>query len=293
MAEGHTAMGEYFFKKGDYQESRKFALTGLRLGEENGILRVISESTTLLYKISLSEKDTIAAYNYYLILTKTKDSLNVLQNQKEIFKLEFQYNQEKIAKEQKIKQQRSYFIFGFIILGLLSGLYITILLNSRQKIKIKNTILEKEKAESDLKFKSKELSINLMALLKKNELITEISQKLSELENAPSKSDLKESAIKLSNEIKQKSDDRLWQEFSMRFKEINAGFYDKLLNQYPDLTQSELKLCAYLRLNMSSKEISDLTGQRTETLEKARYRLRKKFELTNSEVNLVSFLSQI
>ena len=79
----------------------------------------------------------------------------------------------------------------------------------------------------------------------------------------------------------------------MRFKEINAGFYDKLLNQYPDLTQSELKLCAYLRLNMSSKEISDLTGQRTETLEKARYRLRKKFELTNSEVNLVSFLSQI
>jgi len=154
-------------------------------------------------------------------------------------------------------------------------------------------ILEKEKIESTLNFKSKELSINLLALLKKNELIAKISQKVSEFENAPSKIDLKEAAIRLNNEIKQSSDDRLWQEFSMRFKEINSVFYDKLLKKYPDLSQSEIKLCAYLRLNMSTKEISDLTGQSTETLGKARYRLRKKFGLTNSDSNLVTFLTHI
>ena len=66
-------------------------------------------------------------------------------------------------------------------------------------------------------------------------------------------SDLKEAVVRFNHEIKLSSDDRLWQEFSLRFKEINSEFYDKLLTKYPDLTQSELKLCAYLRLNMTTK----------------------------------------
>ena len=82
-------------------------------------------------------------------------------------------------------------------------------------------------------------------------------------------------------------------EFSLRFKEVHKEFYDKLLQQFPDLTPSEIKLCAFLRLNMTSKEISELTGQRLNTLENARYRLRQKLGITNSETNLVSFLAQI
>ena len=154
-------------------------------------------------------------------------------------------------------------------------------------------LLSKEKIEAGLKFKSKELSINLMSLLKKNELISDVSQKLTMLETASHRVDLKESIIRLNHEIRQNSDDKLFQEFSVRFNETNSEFYDRLLNNYPNLTQSELKLCAYLRLNMSSKEISDLTGQRTETLEKARYRLRKKLGMTKLESNLVAFLSKI
>lgn len=293
LADGYTAFGNYYFQMGDYTRGKQFAQSGLKIGEENEILQTIIEAAEVLYKISLLEKDTSGAYKYHLVLTNTKDSLYVLQNQKELFKLEFQYNQEKTAKEQKIRQLKSYFFLGFIILGLLSGLIIVFLFYSRQKIKIKNTILEKENVEATLNFKSKELSIHLLSLLKKNELIAGISHKLAELENAPSGVDLKEAAVKLNREIKQSTDDRLWQEFSMRFKETNSEFYDKLLKKYPDLTQSESKLCAYLRLNMSTKEISDLTGQRPETLEKARYRLRKKFGLNNSESNLVAFLSQI
>jgi len=99
--------------------------------------------------------------------------------------------------------------------------------------------------------------------------------------------------IRLNREIKQSSDDKLWKEFSIRFNETNNEFYEKLLIQFPDLSQNELKLCAYLRLNMSTKEIAELTGQRIETIGTARYRLRKKFYLTNSESNLVMFLSKI
>ena len=125
--------------------------------------------------------------------------------------------------------------------------------------------MEKNKAEADLKFKSKELSISILALIKKNELIAEIRQKFTDLEKSLPKNEVKDVVAKFNHEIKLSSDDRLWQEFSMRFREINSEFYDKLLNKFPDLTQSELKLCAYLRLNVSTKEIADLTGQSIET----------------------------
>ncbi|OFY51138.1 MAG: hypothetical protein A2W85_00910 [Bacteroidetes bacterium GWF2_41_31] len=293
LADNYIALGNYFYLTNDFKTGKKLASLGFEIGGEYRKFQTIFEAANLLHKIYLSENDTIEAYKYYIIKTDSKDSLYLLRNQNELFKLEFQYNQEKRVKEQRMRQLRFNFILGFIILGLLSVLTIIVLFNSRQKIKIKNMILEKEKIESTLNFKSKELSINLLALLKKNELIAKISQKVSEFENAPSKIDLKEAAIRLNNEIKQSSDDRLWQEFSMRFKEINSVFYDKLLKKYPDLSQSEIKLCAYLRLNMSTKEISDLTGQSTETLGKARYRLRKKFGLTNSDSNLVTFLTHI
>jgi hypothetical protein len=274
-------------------KGKEFTLYSLNVGQKFNTLNTIISASELLHKICLSEKDTANAYKYHIILTDAKDSLNSLQSHKELFKLEFQYNQDKKNKEQKIKKLTNYFILGIIILALLSGLIITLLFHSRQKIKMQNIVLEKKHIESNLQFKSKELSINLMSLLKKNELIAEITHKLNDIENSSSRIDLKESVKKLNHEIKQNLDDKLWQEFSIQFKESNSEFYDKLLGKYPLLTQSELKLCAYLRLNMTSKEISSLTGQSLEALERARYRLRKKFDLTNSNSNLVSFLIQI
>ena len=293
IADALIALGNFYFLDKNYLESMKLATQGLLIGKSNNNSQTIFDASDLLHQICLSEHDTINAYRYLLIRTQSNDSLYSLQNKKAIFKLEFQYNREKLVKEQKIKQMRNSFIFGFIILGLISGLAIIVLFYSRQKIKMRNIILGKEKMESDLKFKSKELSINLMALLKKNEIITEISQKLSKIEKTPERTDIKDSVIRLNREIKQSTDDKLWQEFSIRFNETNNEFYEKLLIQFPDLSQNELKLCAYLRLNMTTKEIAELTGQRIETIGTARYRLRKKFHLTNSESNLVMFLSKI
>lgn len=293
IADGYIALGNYHYNSNDYKKSRELAYLSLKIAEKHQMPQTIFNASNLLYNISISEHDTISAFKYLVIRTQSNDSLYALQNQKALFKLEFQYNQEKLIRDQKLKQMRNIFIFGFIILGLISGLIIIFLFYSRQKIKIKNMILGKEKMEADLKFKSKELSTNLMALLKKNELIAEINQKLTQLERISAGSDLRDSLIKLNREIKNSSENKLWQEFSVQFKETNSQFYDKLLKLYPDLTSRELQLCAYLRLNMTTKEIAELTGQRTDSLGQARYRLRKKFGLNNIESNLVTFLAQI
>jgi len=77
----------------------------------------------------------------------------------------------------------------------------------------------------------------------------------------------------------------------MSFQEVYVGFYKKLNEQFPNLTPNDLRLCAFLRLNMTSKEIAELTFQSPESLKTARYRLRKKIGLDRTE-NLVAFLTK-
>jgi hypothetical protein len=84
-----------------------------------------------------------------------------------------------------------------------------------------------------------------------------------------------------------------WKEFEMRFREVHREFYDKLMAINPALTLNEKRLCAFLRLDMTSKEISAITGQSIRAIEQARIRLRKQLGLTNQQVSLSAFLSSL
>jgi hypothetical protein len=170
---------------------------------------------------------------------------------------------------------------------------IIIILFYKQKIKTNKINFEKQKIESELSIKNNELSINLMAIFKKNEIKSDIVNKLVKHEQNLKEEKTKKEISKIIKEIDTGYNEKIWNEFSTRFQEVHIGFYEKLLSKFPDLTQGELRLCAFLVLNMSSKEISDITGQQISTLENARYRLRKKLGITNLEINLVGFLSQI
>ncbi|MFH1119331.1 MAG: tetratricopeptide repeat protein [Bacteroidota bacterium] len=293
IANGELALAKYYQATGNLEKSLEHAGVALKISSDNRSKEIISESSEIIFKILLANKDTLNAFRYAEIHYKSKDSLLQMQSQKTLFKLEYQYNYEKKDKERKLKQQRSNYILGFIILGLFSGIIIVLLIYSRQRIKIRNADLEKQKISDELNFKNKELTINLMALMKKNELLTDISQKLIKIEKEVPKDELQTAINKLNKDLKQTSDEKIWKEFALRFNQTNSDFYEKLLKKYPDLTQNELRLCAYLRLNMTSKEISEITGQRILTLEHARYRLRKKLGISGSDNNLTSFLAQI
>jgi len=293
MANGEIALGKYYQKISEFDRSLEHSLKALNLGTKNNSKELISEASDIIYNIYLTKGDTINAFKYSMINSQARDSLQLMQSQKMLYKLEFQYNYEKKDKERKLRQQRSNYIIGIIFLGLLSGIVIIFLIYSRQRIKVRNADLEKQKISDELNFKNKELTINLMALMKKNELLTDISQKLIKIEKEVPKDELYFAINNLNKELKQTSDEKIWKEFALRFNQTNSDFYEKLLKKYPDLTQNELRLCAYLRLNMTSKEISEITGQRILTLEHARYRLRKKLGISGSDNNLTSFLAQI
>lgn len=293
IANGELALANYYNEIRDFNESLVHSIKALNLGKQTDSKETIAEASEIIYKTYLDKGDTISAFRYADMNYRINDTLQNLQSQKTLFKLEYQYNYEKRDKERQLKAQRNYYIMGFIILGLLSFTGMVLLFYSRQKIKMRNSELQKQKIAADLNFKNKELTINLMALMKKNELLADVSKKLIKIEKIDSPDELSKSVKALNKEIKQTTDDKIWKEFSLRFNQTNSEFYDSLTTKYPDLTQNELKLCAYLRLNMTSKEIAELTGQRILTLENARYRLRKKLGITGSDTNLVNFLSQL
>jgi len=285
--------GEIYILKGDSQKAILYFEKAFDLAHKNNYYKMIQKSAELLHKSYISFNDTVKAYKFLLIEKNAQDKLNNNSNKQEIAKIEFQYNLEKERTQKELLQKRKNLYTVIIFTLLVFIILIIIILFYKQKIKTNKINFEKQKIESELSIKNNELSINLMAIFKKNEIKSDIVNKLVKHEQNLKEEKTKKEISKIIKEIDTGYNEKIWNEFSTRFQEVHIGFYEKLLSKFPDLTQGELRLCAFLVLNMSSKEISDITGQQISTLENARYRLRKKLGITNLEINLVGFLSQI
>lgn len=74
-----------------------------------------------------------------------------------------------------------------------------------------------------------------------------------------------------------------WQQFVGHFTQVNPHFFDNLKQKFPDLTANEIKLCAYIRIGMSSKQIAQMLNLSPESVNKNRYRLRKKLGMEKDE----------
>jgi len=161
----------------------------------------------------------------------------------------------------------------------------------RKTLEQKNTLLEKEKLSKDLEFKNKELTTNVLYLLKKNEFISGISKKLKTI-NFDSFDKDENTIGQIISELDKSISNDNWEDFEVRFQEVHVGFYNHLSKEFPTLTPNELRLCAFLRLNMTSKEIAEITFQSIDSIRTARYRLRKKLNLERED-NLVAFLTKL
>ena len=270
----------------------KYTQMAYHIGEYDNLNNIVFLASASLHDYYKNVKQWDSAYKYTIIQDQVKDKIGIEKSKARFAISEMQYNDEKKHQEAKLKQQRKDFILLFVILLLTSGIIATILLLSRQRIKVKNISLEKKQLADEVEFKNKELVIHVMNVLKKNEFIMESINHLLEIEERPIDEESKSSILKIIHNIQRNSEGEALKEFELRFKEVHNDFYESLILKFPDLTPSELKLSAFLRLNLSTKEICQLTGQIPSSLDVARYRLRKKLGLSNSSTNLISFLSQ-
>lgn len=150
---------------------------------------------------------------------------------------------------------------------------------------------EIERINLELELNQKSLTAASLKLIQNSERDADTVKRLAEIERFTN-ADGKRGISTLISDFKRISYNSNWEEFEILFQKVHTAFYDRLNEQFPDLSGNERKLCAFLKLNMSSKDIANITFQSEEALKKARQRLRQKLGL-DRDTNLVSFLHNI
>ena len=151
--------------------------------------------------------------------------------------------------------------------------------------------MEIERINSELDSNQKSVTAATLKLLQNSERDAQTIERLTEIEENTNPVG-KQKISALISDYKRISYNSNWDEFEILFEKVHKSFYEKLNIQFPTLTANDRKICAFLKLNMSNKDIAQITFQSDEALKKARLRLRQKFDLSR-EINLVAFLQNI
>lgn len=159
------------------------------------------------------------------------------------------------------------------------------------------TKLRAEQLETELKHKSGELADSTINLVRKNDILRTLDEKMQTLSDSimqnDSKAVQKQAISRIRHEIKRNmEDDDNWERFQENFNIVYDNYLGTLVSMFPTLKKNDLKLCAYLKMGLSSKEIASLLNTNLRSVETARYRLRKKLGLEGG-ANLTGFLQAV
>ncbi|MBT1705992.1 ligand-binding sensor domain-containing protein [Chryseosolibacter indicus] len=157
--------------------------------------------------------------------------------------------------------------------------------SEQQIVKLRN-----EKLQSEVDHMNRELASSTIHLINKNELLNTVKRNLEDLIKKKDFEKPQDDLQKIIHNIDQNlSSDNDWKQFELHFNNVHGNFTNRLLEKYPKLTPQEVKLSAYLRLNLNTKEIAHLLNISVRGVEISRYRLRKKLLLDRNE-NLTDFM---
>lgn len=157
--------------------------------------------------------------------------------------------------------------------------------------------LKAEQLEQDVKHKTQELNNTTINLARKNEILTDIASQISTIqkiaEGDGGNAAIQRQLAKIQSSIEKNiSKDDDWKAFTHNFDIVYGDYTKRLIERHPNLSPSDKRLCCYIRMGLSSKEIAPLINISYKSVEMARYRLRKKINLP-SEASLTDYLLNI
>ena len=300
----------------DFRKALSYALSSLEIAESLKIIESEKDLHKILSEIYARTNNFKEAYIHGTMFKQLSDSMYNESNVRQIAEMEFKYKFEKekqaIALEQlrkdeietaKRKQQQTIIVIlslSFILVSFLA-IYINRLYrsNKRANLAIHSMELEKkmlleqeiERINQELEQNQKSLTAASLKLIQNSERDAGTVRKLESLLESTTPEG-KKIVLALMSDFKRISRSSNWNEFEILFQKVHKSFYEKLNENFPDLTANERKLCAFLKLNMSSKDIANITFQSEEALKKARMRLRQKLGI-DRDTNLAIYLQNI
>lgn len=291
------SFGDYYYKKKEYLRALDYYKRALPQSRDLGIMETTKNILKSMSNLYEENSDYVKGLVFYKSYISLRDSLLNREAVQKIEQMEMEYSLEKERNNHLFSEQKNrlYIMGGFVLLILFILFLFLIYMN--QNLKLKRNNLEQKKLEIDKQqlqnevyFKDKELVSKALNLAEKNELMVDITNRLKSIVLDPKVTNSKVKDI--IEDLRFHSDTHLWDEFEYTFLQVHPDYYNSLGTHFPELTPNERRLSAFLRLNLSTKEISNITHQSLHSLIVARTRLRKKLGIAHTTENLATFLSK-
>lgn len=266
---------------------------GLELAKNVKSIGLMIEFSKELYRMHKAEGNSEQAL-YYLNLNLEQNALSKKEKAKEAL---FRKTIERNILEQEAKEKNSekitsiYLITSVLLIVILLVYFIRRSATDHEKINLlRNEQVDKIKLQDALELTHQKLAKNALEAIQKEESLNQIVEKIK----VSKEGNIENSRVlnTISNDLEKINKTKNWDEFEKGFVGIHANFFPDLLSTHPDLTNNERRLCAFLKIDLSTREIAKLTGQTIRAIELSRIRLRKKLQLTNSELGLYQYLSK-
>jgi DNA-binding CsgD family transcriptional regulator len=291
-------LAELNFLKEKYLPAKNFAKDAFNLAEKKDLPKHISEAAKYLSQISSKLKDFNSAYNFLKIHKEIEDSLLSIEKIKAFEDIQAKYKLEQLETEKlRIENQalvsktqiqnRNLLILILIILIIISLFTLgTFFYRKRKERKIENENASKltkkiDLLSSQLNTKNRELTSKALMISSNNKTFHEIVTEIDEFLNDESND--KKKIRQLKNKLQSISEEESWNDFLQHFEEVHPEFYKKITEKFSSLSSSEQKICAFLKMNLNTKEIAQITNQTTKSVEVARTRIRKKLGIDHNE----------
>ena len=295
--------GEYYHAKKQYKKAEEMYLKTIAIQKDNKYIGNVQSIILLLCDLYEEVGDFKSAYLFHKQYQINQDSLNLVNDTKLFHKHEFEREMKQMEFEKDIEilnqKKKESFYQVLLIFSLLLIILVVILISIKKRIEAKKNTLFRENLElkenlleEKIENKNKELTSKAILLGERNELIKNVSEKLNTCIPKLKKSNI-EAIQEVIDDLNSNINEKQWSDYQQNFNELYPIFYKNLLSEFPTLTPTELKLCSFLKLNMSSKKIAQITHMATNSVEVSRSRLRKKLGLSNSNVSFFVFLSRV
>lgn len=300
LASSLSDLGRAYLLQERYAEAESALLECLALSKAENLntwkmssLAALSE----VYGASGKHQKSLDAYKSFVAV---KDSLFNAESQNRIAEFQVKYDlfkeqqaNEILRRDQELSQRRQEILLlifglsGFFLLSFLLALLVRLKNQQNRRLVAEQ---ENNLLKIDLEQRNKELTYNAMCIIKNNETVAKMAEAL---EQAIGKGDNHVQLRNVISNLQHMENDKSWKEFEIHFVQTHRDFYNKLNERFPDLTLNEKKLCAFLRLNMTTKDIASITHQSVHSINVARTRLRKKLGIDGTDENLGNFLAQL
>ncbi|MFA8450897.1 MAG: tetratricopeptide repeat protein [Bacteroidales bacterium] len=321
-------IGHFYTCKRNYTKAKEYLTLSEKYSEEIRNFNLIAENKKTFSVFYFNQNNFKEAYKYSQEHSSWKDSIYFEEKNKIAAEMEARYDltqkeneivlmnkeMEILNSQEKLSKLKIHTLiiglFLFFILGVIIYLRMTqknaqetaLLQKSKEiekaknelmKTRLKNSILAKQQLLDELKYKNQELTNLALLIVQKNEFMADLKKNLKDffptMKSHENHQAINQLLIKINQNLNNSKNMEL---FSKKIEQEHHAFFALLDKHFSDLTKNEKRLCALLRINLSSKEIASLNNSNYKAIEMARYRLRKKLNLSK-EINLTDFLNSL